>query len=115
MPILKVKLEVEEIGRGMVWSTEQTLSETETGWQEYNLVTATTDQAIPFTLSTGITTIDVLLITSDITISYKANGNAVATTLDANCVHLLWGTSITAFLVTNASGSTAHVKILIGG
>jgi len=115
MPILTLKLEVEEVGRGIVYSKVQSLAENEVGWQEYQVTTGTSDQDIAFNLTNGITTIDLMLISSDQTISYEINGADTTITLDANCVHALWGTNITALTVTNASGSTANLKILIAG
>jgi len=115
MPILRLKLEVEEVGRGTIFSTQQSLAEDEVGWQEYEVATATSDQDIAFNLTNGITTIDLMLIKSDQTISYEINGADTTITLDAGCVHVLWGTNITALTVTNASGSTANLKILIAG
>lgn len=114
MSVARLKLEIQVDGQTL-YSLNQTTAETEMGWQAYQIATATTDQAIAFNLSTGITTIDILYMASDQALTYKINGSATACTLDANGVVVLWGTAITALTVSNASGSTANFKILIGG
>jgi len=63
----------------------------------------------------GITTIDYVILTSDQAISWRLAAADTAITLDANRLLILWGTSVTAFLISNASGSTANIKVYIGG
>ena len=81
-------------------------------YEDYPVVTATTDGAIALG---SITTADIFYISSDQAITYKLNGSATAVTLDANCHHIYMGTAITALTVTNASGSTAYLDILFAG
>jgi hypothetical protein len=115
MPTIKATITLEDVGNGIIYSKQHAINADESAWQYYELVTATTDQAIPFTLSTGVTTVDVVLIESTQAISWRLNAADTAITLDANRVHLLYGTNITALLLSNASGSTATVKIFIAG
>lgn len=91
----------------------QQLSETEVVWYEdYPVATATTDGEISLG---SITTADVFYIYSDQQITYKLNGADTACTLDAGRFHLHWGDAVTALTITNASGSTAYLKILFAG
>jgi hypothetical protein len=115
MPTIKATISLEDVGNGVVYSKVHSIAADETGWQYYELATGTTDQAIPFTLSTGVTTVDIVLIESSQAISWRLNAADTAITIDANRVHLLFGTNITALLMSNASGSTAYVKIYIAG
>jgi len=115
MSTIRMKLELEQVGYGIMFSKSLSLSEDEIGWQSYEVATATADQAIAFNLTTGVAAIDIVLITSDYQISYRQAVTDTAITLDAGCVHVLWGTDISALLLTNASGSTALVKIFIAG
>jgi hypothetical protein len=65
----------------------------------------------------GLTTITVLEITSDrnISITYGAAGSNAPVNLDANGVHAMSGTSLTALAVSNSSGATALVTYSLGG
>ena len=113
MPVLRMKIEVENVGEGMVFAKEVTAAVTKTELQQYTIPTATTEQAITF--PPGFTTVTTILISSDQTISYVKTTGQTTTTVTANCPHLLTGTSLTALLINNASGSTANVKLLLGG
>lgn len=115
MAIFKLTLSVEEVGYGEIYSKAMSIAENEDGWQQYMLANGTTDQAIPFNLTTGVTPIDLLLITSDYAISWRQAVTDTAIALDAGAVHCLWGTNMTAILVTNASGSTARVQVFVAG
>jgi hypothetical protein len=114
MAIVRLNLSISENGTE-VYSGTQSLAADESGWQRYELANSVTDQAIPFNLSTGVTTVQVILLTSDKAISWRANAADTAITLSANRVHLLYGTSLTALLLSNSSGSTANVRIYIAG
>jgi len=115
MAVVKMTLTLEDIGNGIIYSKAHSVAADETAWQTYELATGTTDQAIPFTLSTGVTTIDVVLIESSQAISWRQAAADTAVALDANRVHVLFGTNLTALLLSNASGSTAIVKVYIAG
>jgi len=88
------------------------VSTDESNMRTYEVADETTDESVDLG---GITTVDVFAITSDYQITYKLNGSATAITLDAKKSHVLFGTSITAITISNASGSTASVQILIAG
>jgi len=114
MPSLKLKVDLEEIG-GMHYASEQTVAVAEFGWQEYQLNTGVTDQAIPFNTTTGINSFDFVLLQSDQAISWHQLASDTTIPLDANRVHILNGTGITQILLTNASGSVANIKVAIAG
>ena len=88
------------------------LAQSEANWRTYLVADATSDESVDLA---GIATVDVFLITADQDITYKLNGSSDAITLDANGVHILFGTSITAVTVSNASGSTANVTVFFAG
>lgn len=115
MAIFKLNLEIEELGYGLVYSKVISTAETEDGWQQYKIATGTSDQSIPFNLTTGVTPIDLMMITSDYAISWRQAITDTAITLDAGAVHVLWGTNMTEVLVTNSSGSTATVQVFVAG
>jgi len=80
---------------------------------DYALATASTNTAI--TLG-SITTATWLYVYSDQAISVNINSNTeTAKSVLANKPLFISGTSITALYVTNASGSTANMKIKAGG
>lgn len=112
MAIVKVTINVELIGQGPVYSKTHSISEAEGVWHELQLADATTDSSVNFG---GVTTSDIILISSDQAISWRAAATDTAIGLDANRVHVLVGTNLTAVLLTNASGSTANVKVLVAG
>jgi hypothetical protein len=114
MPVVKASVTLEDVGKAF-FSKQFSLVEDESVLLEYEVATATTAQDIPISFTTGIAAVDVMLITSTYAITYFLNGSATAITLDANGVHLLCGTNITAMTVTNASGSTAVIKIYLAG
>jgi len=69
----------------------------------------TVDAAIPLG---GLTTVEALLIISDQDVSFKINGGNTG----VPCKSLmLWGCAITALSISNASGETANVRVLMTG
>jgi len=81
-------------------------------YSNYEVATGTTDGAI----SLGpVTTATVVYVKSDQTVTVKHNASATAITITANGFILLFNTSVTALTVTNASGSTANMKIYFAG
>ena len=112
MPSIKAKLELEVVGYGVLAQKQVGLGETEYLVQRIQVANATTDSALSFG---GVTTADVFYIASDQQITYKLSGGATAATLDANGLHLLYGTAVTACTVTNASGSTANLVYAVAG
>ena len=62
-----------------------------------------------------VTTADILYIESDQQITLKQVSGDTAITIDAGGFVLLWGTSATAYIISNASGSTANVTYIIAG
>jgi len=70
--------------------------------------TATTDQAINFN---GITTAEYLVILSDQPISVKIDGSTTALQLTRL---YLDGSSLSSLHISNSSGETANIRIMIG-
>ena len=87
----------------------------------FELATGTTDQVFividPAPDSGGIETVTCLAIVADQTISLKlgAAGSNVAFTMTANEPVILQGISVTEASVSNSSGSTANVRVMIAG
>lgn len=81
------------------------------------VVTATTEQSLLALGTQGLTTVTALLITSDqnISITYGTASVNVPVDLNANGVHCMSGTSLTAIAVTNNSGNTALITYFIAG
>ena len=115
MSIVHANLILEEIGRFAIPGIDKILSEVETGYVSFEVATGTSNSAFPISTVTGITTIAVFYIESDQTISWKQSSGDTACTVTANGFQLLFNTSMTAILLSNASGSTANVKIYVAG
>lgn len=75
------------------------------------------EQSIVAMLTQGLTTVTALVIGSDraISVTYGNAGNNEGTPLAANGFHAMIGTSLGALSITNNSGATANVSILVGG
>ena len=99
-------------GGGFDVSKLQALAEDESVYGEMELATGVTDSSISFG---PVTTADILYIESDQQITFRQAAADTGSPIDANRFMLLFGTSATAVLLSNASGSTANVKYLIGG
>lgn len=79
------------------------------------VLTGVTAQAVVAIGTQGLTTVQVILITSDQDLTITYNGGSQPLPLNANGVHLLAGTSLTAIAITNASGLTALLSYWLGG
>ena len=85
------------------------------GWKDYQIATGQTDQSLTFG---HVATATCFVITSDQTITVKINGSATGQTVTANGAIIMFNTSVTSsngITITNASGSTANVRYLLGG
>jgi hypothetical protein len=111
MPVAKFKFTIGEGAREMR-SLNLEVAADEWSWDEFEVATGVSDSSI---LPSNITTIDVLYIESDQAVSYEHNGADTTITLDADKAHCLFGTSVTALTITNASGSTANIKLGVFG
>ena len=116
MPVVRLKVELEATGTmGNVFPKQFSLACTEALSFTYQLATATTDQAVPQNFTTGITTATVVAIYSDKTISWKQVAADTAGTITAGGMMMLFNTSVTALVLSNASGSTANVTFFLAG
>lgn len=81
------------------------------------VATAITEQSILALGTQGLTTITALLITSNqnVSVTYGAAASNAPVNLDANGVHCMSGTSITALAISNSSGVTALITYFIAG
>ena len=113
--VVKFKFDIEQVGSGSLDAGVVSSSFDEGGVLNYEVATAVTDQAIPISTTTGVTTIQALYIKSDQNISIRQVAADTALTVRANLPFMLMGAAITALLVSNASGSTANLKIGIWG
>ena len=114
--VVRFKCEVEEAGGGIADSLLLSVAFDEGGGMtNYEVATAVTDQAIPISTTTGVTTIEGFYIKSDQTISLRQVAADTAWTVTANRPLLVTGTSMTALLISNASGSTANIKLRVWG
>lgn len=81
------------------------------------VVTGTVEESILAIGTQGLTTITALIITSDqnISITYGTAASNAPVDLNANGVHCMSGTSITALAISNSSGNTALITYFIAG
>lgn len=117
MPVAKLRVDLEILGRGTISVANQvSASFDESGYLDhYEVVHVTTDQAMPISTTTGITTIQAFYIYSDQTITIRQVAGDTGEQITANRPYLVFGTSRTALLVSNASGSTANIRIWVAG
>lgn len=107
MPVATVELVLGEIGVNLR-NLSLTVASDEWGWDEFDVANGVTDSSI---FPQNITTIDVLYLESNQDVTWEHNGADTVITLDAGKFALLFGTSITALTITNASGNTAKIKL----
>lgn len=111
---IRMNVEADIIGSApmsALFKKARALGVTDYAANEIQIADAVSDQSI---LPTGISTVTAIILYSDQTISFKLNGGA-AVTLTAKGYLALIDTSVTAFTVSNSSGSTANVYRLIAG
>ena len=89
-------------------SRKWSLAADEWGWEQFEVANGVTDSDIH---PQNITTITVLYIESDQAVTWEHNSADTRITLNANSFALLFGTSITALTISNASGSTANITL----
>lgn len=80
--------------------------------RRYEVADSTSDESINFA---GLTTATAVLLRSDQTVSFKINGGDTAIQLTANGLFVLFNTSITSLTISNSSGSTANVTVVLAG
>jgi hypothetical protein len=110
--IVTFEPKVEEINGPFVDLVRRSLTETESVVQKFTLAGSSTDADV---FPSQLTTIDVLVLSSNIVVTYKLNSSATAITLDANGVHVYWGTSVTAMTMTEANASDATIQLWAWG
>lgn len=83
----------------------------------FEVADSTTDASLLTTAAAALTTVQALMIVSNVAITLKLGvaGSNVAFALAAKAPLLLMGTSLTALSITNASGGTAIVTMAVGG
>lgn len=107
MPVANFGFTIANNGR-VIRSLPLSVAADEFQWEEFEVANGVSDSSI---MPSKIATIDVLYIESDQAVSYEHNGADTTITLDAKKAHVLFGTNITALTITNASGSTANIKL----
>jgi len=107
MPVATVQLVLGEIGINLR-TLSLSVSADEWGWDEFEVADAVSDSSI---FPPNITTIDVLYLESTQAVTWEYNGADTRITLDANKFALLFGSSVTALTISNASGSTARIRL----
>lgn len=117
MPVIaRLRIELEEVGGGTVDSKLLSAAFDETGRMTlYEVATGVTDQAMPISTTTGVATIQAFYILSDQTVTLRQVAGDTGESVTANRPCLMFGTSRTAFLVSNASGSTANILLWVAG
>jgi len=88
------------------------ISEDEAVYHQIEIADGTTDFSVDLG---GVTTPNTLYVESDQDISFRRAVGGTIIAVDANGFDLSWGTTFTSLLLSNASGSTANVKVLITG
>ena len=114
--VARFKFEVEDVGAGIVdaMNISQAFDEAG-GMTSYEVATGVTDQAMPISTTTGVTTTQALYFRSDQNVTLRQAAADTGLTIRANLPMLLTGTAITALLVSNASGSTANIRYRVWG
>ena len=81
------------------------------------VTTGTTEQSLLALGTQGLTTITALFLTSDqnISVTYGTAASNAPVDLNANGVHCMSGTSLTAVAISNSSGNTALITYFICG
>jgi len=107
MPVPRFEFTLSE-GPRILRSLQLTVAADEWGWDEFEVANGASDASI---LPGNITTVDVLYIESDQTVTYELNGADTRITLDPQKAHILFGTAVTAITISNGSGATANMKL----
>jgi hypothetical protein len=110
--IVTFEPKIEEINGPFVDLVRRSLSETESVHQKFTLAGSSTDADV---FPSQLTTIDVLVLSSNIATTYKLNSSATAIPLDASGVHVLWGTAVTAITMSEAAGTDATIQLWAWG
>ena len=110
--IVTFEPKIEELDGPFVDLVRRSLTETEAVHQKFVLAGSTTDGDV---FPAQLTTIDVLVVSTNVAVTYKLNASSTAITLDAGGVHVLWGTSITAMTMTEAAGTDATIRLWAWG
>lgn len=104
--------DIEEIGGEKLDLPFSQLSESEAVHQKFTLAGSSTDANV---FPSQITTADVVVLTSNIAVTFNVNASTVDIPLDANGYYIHWGTAITALTMSEAAGSDATVKLWMWG
>ena len=110
--IIKLTIDLEVPGQGAIYSKRHVISEDEGTYQELVVVNGSVDSPVSFG---GVTTADVVYLTSDRALTYRCAVTDTAIGLDADRVHVLCGTNLTALLLSNSGDTDANVKVLVAG
>jgi len=106
MPVATVQLVFGEIGVNLR-NLSDSIAADEWGWDEFEVANGVTDSDI---FPQNITTITVFYLESDQDVTWEPDGADKRVPLDASKFAFLFGTSMTALTISNASGSTAKLK-----
>ena len=116
MPVARFRLTIDQSPGGFVDARALSVAFDEAGFLPlYEVATAVTDQAMPISTTTGIATITAFYIFSTQTITIRQVAGDTGEQVTANSPYLVTGTSRTALLVSNASGSTANILLAVWG
>ncbi len=107
MPIAAVQLVLGEIGTNLR-NLSLSVAADEWCWDEFEVDNGASDSDI---FPQNITTINILYLESSKAVTWEADGADTRITLNAGKFALLFGTSITALTISNASGSTSNIKL----
>lgn len=110
--IVSLRGSIEQVG-DIIRNLSQSISCAETLYaSRYELAASAADESV----SLGhITTVSVLMIHTDVPISYKINGYSDAIIIGTAGTHVLFNTSVTALTLTESNGVPALVDIFLGG
>ena len=110
--IVSLRGSLEQMG-DIIRNLSQSISCAETLYaSRYELAASTTDESV----SLGhITTVTVMMIHTDVPITYKINGYSDAITIGTAGTHILFNTSVTALTLSEANAVDAVVDIFLGG
>ncbi len=98
---------------GVVRTLNETISIDESVYYpRYEIAEDASDESIGLG---PITTVSVLVISSDYQVTYKLNSSSDSITLNAGGVHVLMGSAITAISVSEPNTQACVLEIYLGG
>ena len=117
--VLRVTMEMRGApGMQSVLSESHVMAQAEwSGPMTIEIPTGVVKQGLVLFSAGGLSTVSAVMLTSDqpVSITYGVAGNNDPIDLDAGGIHAMSGTNVAAMAVSNNSGVTANLTILVAG